>query len=316
LNQSLPLAMLRLYAVLNGSQVALPQDVGGYGMSATQPNDMSGIDGDLRVRFMWSKHYVDIRGKNLSARVGDYFPHDGRADGLFNYPGVWRLSSPHFPGNVLDGTKGMVFEPLWRVLPWGMRKLGDREARIEHWQFQSGPVKRPYFGVRMGYRIAAPDALDWTLEITPLEEGYGDLSLRAKAFLNAKASPQFTFSSPTGFTGLDVPEDREVLVTSQASATETPHRYRHPLFYSRMEEAILVFMFQPGAPIDLVAAGPSQGGSGGLRGFVWHIADAKKDKVYRLRVRLTILPSSRADELMAHYERWCAGAGEGNATGR
>ena len=315
-NQSLPLAMLRLYAVLNKSKVALPQDVGGYGMSATNPNDISGIDGDLTVRFMWSKHYVDIRGENLSARVGDFFPHGRRADGVFNYPGVWRLSSPHFSGNVLDSAKGMLFEPLWRVLPWGVRKLNDREARIEHWQFQSGPVKRPYLGIRMNYNIATSDSLDWTLEITPLEEGYGDLSLRAKAYLNAKAVPQFTFSSPAGFTGLELPENREVLVKSQAIATETPHRYRHPLCCSRIEDVILVFMFQPGVPIDLLAAGPSQGNPGGLRGFVWHIADAKKDKKYRLCTRLKILPTSRADELMPHYEQWCADMRVGNADGQ
>jgi hypothetical protein len=210
----------------------------------------------------------------------------------------------------------MVLEPLWRVLPWGVRKLSDREARIEHWQFQSGTVKRPYLGVRMNYSVATSDSLDWTLEITPLEEGYGDLSLRAKAYLSAKASPQFTFSSPTGFTGLDVPENKEVLVKSQTSATETPHRYRHPLFYSRIEDAILVFMFQSGAPVDLLAAGPSQGNPGGLRGFVWHIADATKDKAYRLCARLKILPSSHADELIPHYEQWCADRRAGNAHGQ
>ena len=315
-NQSLPLAMLRLYAVLNDSQVALPQDVGGYGMSATTPNNISGLDGDLTVRFMWCKHHVDIRGENLSARVGDFFPHGGRADGIFNYPGVWRLSSPHFSGNVLDSTKGMVFEPLWRVLPWGVRRLSDREARIEHWQFQSGPVKRPYLGVRMNYSVATSDSLDWTLEITPLEEGYGDLSLRAMAYLNAKASPQFTFLSPDGFTGLELPENKEILVKSQTSAAETPHKYRHPIFYSRIEDVILVFMFKPGAPIDLLAAGPSQGSPGGLRGFVWHIADAKKDEVYRLSARVKILPFSRADELMPNYEQWCAGMRSGNTNGQ
>ena len=53
-------------------------------MSATNPNDVSGLDGDLTVRFMWSKHHVDIRGTNLSARVGDFFPHGRRVDGAFN----------------------------------------------------------------------------------------------------------------------------------------------------------------------------------------------------------------------------------------
>ena len=183
-------------------------------------------------------------------------------------------------------------------------------------QFQSGAVKRPYLGVRMNYSVATTDSLDWTLEITPLEEGYGDLSLSAKAYLNAKAAPQFTFSSPTGFTGLDVPKDKEILVKAQTVSAKTPHRYRHPLLYSRIEDAILVFMFQPGAPIELLAAGPSQGNPGGLRGFVWHIADAKKDKKYRLYTRLKILPSSRADELMPHYEQWCAAMRAGNANGQ
>ena len=315
-NQSLPLAMLRLYAVLNKGQVALPQDVGGYGMSASNPNDISQNAGDFALRFMWARHHVDIGGENLSARVGDSFPHSRRHDGIFDYPGVWRLSSPHFPGNLLDSTKGMVFEPLWKAFPWGVRRLSDREARIEHWQFKSGPVKRPYLGIRMNYRLSTPDSLDWTLEITPLEEGYGDLSLRAKAYLNAKASPQFTFLSPDGFTGLNLLESKEVLVKSQTSAAESPHKYRHPIFYSRIEDAVLVFMFKPGEPIDLLAAGPSQDDPGGLRGFVWHIADAKKDEVYRLCVRLKIIPSSRTDELMSHYEQWCAGTRTGNATGQ
>jgi hypothetical protein len=246
--------------------------------------------------------------------VGDSFPHSKRHDGIFDYPGVWRLSSPHFPGNVLDSTKGMVFEPLWKAFPWGVRRLSDREARIEHWQFKSGPVKRPYLGIRMNYRISTPDSLDWTLEITPLEEGYGDLSLRAKAYLNAKASPQFTFLSPVGFTGLNLSESKEILVKSQTSVAESPHKYRHALFYSRIEDAVLVFMFKPGEPIDLLAAGPSQDDPGGLRGFVWHIADAKKDEVYRLCVRLKIIPSSRTDELISHYEQWYAATPTGNAT--
>ena len=313
-NQSLPLALLRLYAVCSKSQVALPQDIGGYGMSVNNPNDISMYSGPYR--FMWAKHHVDIGAGNLSARVGDSSPHGERADDLSNYPGVWRLSSPHFSGNLLDDAKGIVFEPLWRVLPYGVRKLSDREARIEHWQFQRGSVKGPYLGIRMNYSIAAEDSLDWTLEITPLEEGYGDLSLSAKAYLNEKASPQFTFFSPAGFTGLELPDNKEILVSSQASAAERRHKYRDPLFYSRIEDAILVFMFQPGAPIDLLAAGPSQGNPGGQRGFVWHIADAKKDKIYKLSARIKILPFSRANELMPHYEQWSAGMRVGNAKGQ
>ena len=37
------------------------------------------------LRFVWAKHYVDIQGENLSARVGDSFPHVKKADGLFDY---------------------------------------------------------------------------------------------------------------------------------------------------------------------------------------------------------------------------------------
>ena len=314
-DQSLPLALLRLHAVLNGSRVALPQEIGGYGMSATHPNDITGLDGDLSVRFLWSKHYVDIGDGNLSARVGDFFPHDRRASGVFNYPGIWQLSSPHFSGNLLDGTKGMVFEPLWRVMPWGVRKLSDRNARIEHWQFESGPVKRPYLGIRMDYGVPTADCLDWALEVTPLEEGYGDLALRAKAHLNAKATPQLSFFGPAGLSSLEVPEGKEVLVRSRDGVAQTPDKYQHPLFCSRLENALLAFMFKPGTPIDILAAGPSPDSPGGLRGFVWHIADAKKDEAYRLHVRLEILPASRAGELMSHYERWCAGTREENATG-
>ena len=305
-NQSLPLAMLRLDAVMNESQVVLPQDIGGYGMSATSPNNISGLDGDLAVRFMWSKHHVDIHSKNLSVRVGDYFPHDGNAEGLFNYPGIWCLSSPHSSGNVLDSAKGMVFDPLWRVLPWGVRKLSDREARIEHWQFQSGPIKRPYLGVKIDYSIATPNALDWTLEVTPLEIGYGDLSLRAKAFLDEKASPQFTFLSTTGLRGLDLSENEEILVTPEANGPETPSTYQHPLFYSPVGDVILVLMFQPNAPVDLLAHGPSPDNPGGLRGFVWHIADAKKDEAYKLHARISVLPCSREDQLIQLYKQWCA----------
>ena len=315
-DQSLPLALLRLHSVLNGSRVALPQDIGGYGMSAIHPNDITGLDGDLSVRFLWSKHYVDIGDGNLLVRVGDFFPHDRRASGVFNYPGIWQLKSAHFSGNLLDGTKGMVFEPLWRVMPWGVRKLSNRKARIQHWQFQSGPVKRPYLGIRMDYAIPMADCLDWTLEITPLEEGYGDLSLRAKAYLNAKATPQLSFFGSAGLAGLALSKGEEILVRSPDRTVQAPHEYQQPLFYCRIEDALLVFMFEPGAPIDILAAGPSPDSPGGLRGFVWHIADAKKDEAYRLRVRLEILPASREGELMSHYERWCTGLREKSATGR
>ena len=81
-NQSLPLALLRLYAVCNKRQVALPQDIGGYGMSVNNPNDISMYSG--AYRFMWAKHHVDIGAGNLSARVGDSSPHGERADDLSN----------------------------------------------------------------------------------------------------------------------------------------------------------------------------------------------------------------------------------------
>ena len=303
-NQGLPLALLRLYAVLSKKNVALPQDVGGYGMEGFRPNIISGIDGDLPLLYMWANHHVDIRGHNVSARIGDYFPHDGQADGLFNYPGVWRLGSSHYPANVLDSRKGMVFEPLWRALPAELRKPNGEEAEIEHWQYQSGSTKGPYFGVRMKYRIGAPDSLDWTLEITPLEENYGNLSLRGMAYLNAKASPEITFSAPDGLAHLQVAASGETIVKPRTDTAGAGPRYRHPLFYSRIEDVILVFMFKPGAPIDLLAAGPSQEDPGGLRGFVWHIADAKKDQVYKLDLRVKVLPVSRGDEVLADYQQW------------
>ena len=303
-NQGLPLAMLRLYAVLTEKKVALPQDVGGYGMAGFRPNIISGIDGDLRTRYIWAKHHVDIRGRNLSARIGDYFPHSGQADGAFNYPGVWCLRSAHYPANLLDGEKGMVFEPLWRALPAAVRKLNGGEAGIEHWQFQSDATKPPYLGVRMNYKVDESDSLDWTLEVTPLEEGYGDLSLRGMAYLNAKVSPEITFSAPDGLARARLAASGETIVKPPSGPAGTDHRYRHPFICSRIEDVILVLMFKPGAPVDIVAAGPSPENPGGLRGFVWHIADAKKGQVYRLNVRAKIFPVSREDEVPADYERW------------
>ncbi len=242
-NQGLPLALTRLYTVLSGKQVDLPQDIGAYGMEGFRPNVVSGIDGDKDLLYMWSKHHTDIAAGDISVRVGDGFPHCGNATGLFDHPGVWRLATSGSPANILDDKKGMVFEPLRDVVPAEIRKLSDKEAAIEHWQFQSGSKKQQYFGIRMNYRVEAPNILDWTLEVTPLEEGYGDLSLRSIAYLNANASPEK-----------------------------------------------LVFMFKPDAPIEPFSAGPSKENPGGLRGFVWHIKNAKKDQPYKLNVRIKVIP--------------------------
>ena len=91
---------------------------------------------------------------------------------------------------------------------------------------------------------------------------------------------------------------------SQAGGNETPHEYHDPLFYSRVGEAILVFMLLPDAPVDLLATGPSPGEPGGVRGVSWKIADSQKDEVYRLSVRIRLLPFSRSDELLPYYKQW------------
>ena len=302
-NQGLPLALIRLYAVLSGKRVALPQDIGAYGMAGFRPNIISGIDGDMRLRYMWSKHHVDIADGNLSARVGDRFPHSGRMDGLFDCPGVWRFGCSHGPENLLDDRKGMVFEPLRKALPAELRKLSGQEAAIEHWQFQDGPKKQQYFGIRMNYRIEAPNALDWTLQITPLEENYGHLSLRAMAYLNGKATPDITFAGPDGLTPLTLSGTKETVLRPRTAA-DAGASYRRPLFCSRIGDVLLAFMFKPGAPVDLCAVGASQENPGGLRGFVWHVEDAKKGHEYKLEVRLQVLPVPQGDELLKNYDRW------------
>jgi len=302
-NQGLPLALVRLYAVLSGRRVALPQDIGAYGMAGFRPNIISGIDGDMRVRYMWSKHHVDITGGNLSIRVGDRFPHSGRMDGVFDCPGVWRLGCSHGPRNLLDDGKGMVFGPLRKALPADIRKLSDQEAAIERWQYKDSSKKQQYFGIRINYRIEAPNALDWTLRITPLEENYGNLPLRAVAYLNAKASPEITFAGPDGLTALTLSGTKEALLTPKPAA-DAGASYRRPLFCSRIDDTLLAFMFKPGAPVDLFAVGASQENPGGLRGFVWHVQDAKKGHEYKLEVRIQASPAPQGDELLENYEQW------------
>ncbi|MBN2292648.1 MAG: hypothetical protein JXM70_09495 [Pirellulales bacterium] len=305
-NQALPLALTRLYSVLSGKRIDLPQDIGAYGMAGFTPNLISGIDGALPLRYMWSKHHVDIVGGNLSARVGDCFPHSGKLDGLFNYPGVWRLGcSPSkdkpSQANLLDNRKGMVFDPLRKARPAQIRKLSDREAAIVHWQFKDSSEKQKYLGIRMNYRIEAPNILNWTLRITPLEENYGNLSLRAMAYLNEKASTEIMFAGENGLTPLTLSGTKETVLGPKSGSGAG---YRRPLFYSRIDDALLVFMFKPGAPVDLLAAGASQENPGGLRGFVWNVANAKKDQQYKLEVRIQVFPVSQVDELLKNYERW------------
>jgi len=303
-NQGLPLALLKLYAVASRLKVALPQDVGGYGMEGTRPNLITSMDGDLALRFMWSNHHLDIRGGNVCARVGDCFPHNGAVEGDFGSPGLWRLATLQHPDNLLDGKRGMVFEPAQSVATRDLRKLNDQEVQIEHWQYQDGPVKHPYFGIRMNYRVASPDSLSWTLEVTPLEENYGNLSLRGMAYLNGNASPGFTYSGADGLIYQELPATGETVVKPQAGAGATARGYRNPLFYSRIENVLLVFMFPPGAPIDLVGTGPSAKNPGGLRGFIWHVDDARKGQAYTLKVLVKILPLSGERDVMRQYDQW------------
>ena len=305
-NQSLPLALLRLSVALGEKEVAIPPDIGGYGMEGFRPHQISFIDGDLTVRYTWAKHHIDIEGGNLRARVGDYFPHSGKVQDPFNYPGLWCLSSLHHPENVLDENKGMVFEPLWRVLPCSIIKLSNRQALIEHWQFRqwNGPIKRPYFGVRMDYRIEAPCYLDWTLEVTPLEENCGDLALRGLAHLNEQASPRAVFLGDSGFSTVRVGANEEIVVKPESKDDDEALRYRRPVFYSRIGDVALVFMFKPGAPVDLLAVGPSEKCPEPVRGFIWRIRSAEKGRAYKLDVRVGLLPVSSLGKVEQDYQRW------------
>ena len=63
-------------------------------------------------------------------------------------------------------------------------------------------------------------------------------------------------------------------------------------------------MFKRNSPIELLAAGPSDTAHGELRGFLWHIDEAKRNQAYMLEVRIGLLPASDVDRLEDVYRPW------------
>jgi len=266
-NLALPLALLRLAATLERKSVDLPTDSGGLGMEPIWNYCISYIDGDFDLRWQWGKHFTDLHAPDaeVKCRIGDRSPHV--PDGSWDHAGIWRLGGKWSErDNVLDDQRGIVFEPLCEFIPREMLKLDDGELQVEYWSYGRGDP--PHLGVRSRYELTSPHCLDWTLEVTPLEAGYGDLELDATAFLARGASPK----------------DRRLLADGSGS-----------IHFSRVGDSIIAFLFKPGAPIEFQAVGPTDDYPGGLRRIRWHIRDAQKGQSYQLRIRIGLLPTSTRD---------------------
>ena len=266
-NLALPLALLRLAATLEHKSVDLPIDSGGLGMEPIWNYCISYIDGDFDLRWQWGKHFSDLHAPDaeIKCRIGDRSPHV--ADGIWDRAGIWRLGGKWSDqDNVLDVQRGIAFEPLCEFIPREMMKLDDRELQVEHWSYGRGDP--PYLGVRSWYKLRSSFWLDWTLEVTPLEVSYGDLDLDATVFLAKGASSK----------------DRHLLGNGG-----------HSIYHTRVGDSILAFLFEPDAPIEFQAIGPTDECPGGMRRIRWHIRDAQKGGVYHLRMRIGLLPTSTPD---------------------
>jgi len=263
-NLALPLALLRLAAALEEKPVDLPIDPGGLGMEPIWNYCISYIDGDFDLRWQWGKHFTDLHAPDteIECRIGDRSPHV--PDGSWDHAGIWRLRGNWSErDNVLDGERGIVFEPHGTFIPREMAKLDAGELQVEHWS--SGRGDPPFLGVRSRYKMASPRCLDWTLEVTPLEAGYGDLELDATAFLARDASTQ-----------------DQLLRGSDGES----------IYCCRIDDSILAFLFEADAPVEFQTVGPSNDHPGGLRRIRWKVHDAQKGQFYHLRMRIGLLPSS------------------------
>jgi pectate lyase len=304
-NQALPLALLRLAAVLERKRITLPVDPGGLGMEPVWNYSISYIDGDFALRWQWGKHFTDLHaeGGQIVCRIGDRSPHRRQEGGLWDHAGIWRLKAKWSDlENVFDEQRGMIFEPSARFIPREMTKLGESQVLVEHWL--SGRERPPYLGVRSRYELAAPRFLDWTLEVAPLEAGYGDLALRATAYLDAAASPEVGVWAENGSVAVPVRGNQESRFGPGKHGGPSSYLASRPMFHTRIGEVALVFMFRPKSPIEFLAAGPSNSSRGGLRGFLWHIDSAKKDQAYTLDVRIGLFPVSSIDSLDNAYRQW------------
>ena len=140
--------------------------------------------------------------------------------------------------------------------------------------------------------------------MTPLEENYGDLALRGLAHLTEQASPKTVFLGHRGFSTVPVGANEEIVVRPKSKDADEARGYRRPVFYSRIGDVVLVFMFKPGAPVDLLAVGPSEKCPEPVRGFIWHIRSAEKGRAYKLDVRVGLLPVSSLGKVEQEYQRW------------
>ncbi|MFQ6078197.1 MAG: hypothetical protein ACE5NJ_03565 [Thermodesulfobacteriota bacterium] len=299
-NQAFPLALLRLATALEGREIPLPEDPGGLGEIGYY--NVGYIDGDFAIRWQWGKHYSDLHlpGGRMVCRIGDFSPHLRGDDEFWNYAGVWCLKATWSDvENVLDDRRGIIFEPLAKFIPVEMTKTDETEVLVKHWddgdRTQAPP---PYFGVQSRYKLTGPHFLDWTLEVVPLQTDK-DLSLRGFAYLNEKASPEVTFLGEDGWFGLPVGENEEIVV--KAKGNGATYEYLRPVFYCRVEDVVLVFMFEPDAPIDLLCVGRSDKCPQRM-GFIWHIADAENGQM--LNVRIGLLPISGVDRAREEYKKW------------
>jgi pectate lyase len=266
-NLAIPLALLRLAAALERKSVDLPVDPGGLGMEPNWNYCISYIDGDFDLRWQWGKHFTDLHAPDaaIKCRIGDRSPHVPA--GGWDHAGIWRLGGTWSDQeNVLDDQRGIVFEPLCDLIPREMTKLDDGDLQVKHWSYGRGDP--PHLGVRSRYQLKSSHFLDWTLEVTPLEAGYGDLDLDATVFLASGASPK----------------DRNLVAKDGGS-----------IHYSRIGDSFLAFLFQPDAPVEFQVEGPTDDYPGGLRRIRWYVRDVQKGQFYQLRVRIGLVPASTRD---------------------
>lgn len=114
----LPLALLRLGAVLRNESGKVDRDMGGG----------TYLDPDPIVRWRYERHSFRISSENVMAVIGDSYPHKGALQGTWKRAGVHALGLRNTPGKNIfaDGFGGLVFAPLEDLKPChDFTALGD-----------------------------------------------------------------------------------------------------------------------------------------------------------------------------------------------
>ena len=327
-NQGLPLALLRLADALNHLTPAnaagqpkahtaarksrienleseIPRDVGGYGMYGEFNPVISYLDtDDTTTGYMWCRHFYDLRGPEIAARIGDGTPHDGGLTGAAA-PGLWRLSGRTHPENVLDEQAGMALSFLPANLPsWSFCMPDGDEVRVEHLSFGPHTATREghHLRVEMDYGLAAPCWLDVTTTVWALEEDYGPLCLRAVLALCPEAHPETAVFHDGAFRTVASAPSEQLVPKERPNLPRTiEHCYSLPLSYTVVGNVALALMLDTTAPADLVIAG-ARDGAPERRGVAWYIEDARKGIAHTFRIRVGVVPLERLGSLERAFE--------------